>query len=268
MKEKEFCEICRKNVEYTVRERNAITKLNNTEVNYIEKYATCNNCGEEIFVDKLNDINLLEMQKQYRIVNKIISKEGIEKLCESLHTDKRSLSKLLGWKETLLEDYCSGKYLPTVKNSNLLKEMYKKKKRVVFFLDGTYLYIEQSLVYDTDLVDWFFTCCDKEGKRYLVLATDPVENGRYIIIQPKISDLLSMIEGKMEMRDIYKTVSSFWEVYVHDENVAKDNVEKKDIDKIDYSVLPFEGAYYDITDTSIKKYCQKLKKQMRLEQEH
>lgn len=262
MKEKEFCEICRKNVEYTVRERNTITKLNNTEVNYKEKYATCNNCGEEIFVDKLNDINLLEMQKQYRIVNKIISKEGIEKLCESLHTDKRSLSKLLGWKETLLEDYCSGKYLPTVKNSNLLKEMYKKKKRVVFFLDGTYLYIEESLVYDTDLVDWFFTCCDKECKRYLVLATDPVENGRYIIIQPKISDLLSMIEGKMEMRDIYKTVSSFWEVLVHDENIAKDCMEKKSIDEIDYSVLPFKGAYYDITDDSVKKYCQKLKKQM------
>lgn len=262
MKEKEFCEICRKNVEYTVRERNTITKLNNTEVNYIEKYATCNNCGEEIFVDKLNDINLLEMQKQYRIVNKIISKEGIEKLCESLHTDKRSLSKLLGWKETLLDDYCSGKYLPTVKNSNLLKEMYKKKKRVVFFLDGTYLYIEESLVYDTDLVDWFFTCCDKECKRYLVLATDPVENGRYIIIQPKISDLLSMIEGKMEMRDIYKTVSSFWEVLVHDENIAKDCMEKKSIDEIDYSVLPFKGAYYDITDDSVKKYCQKLKKQM------
>ncbi len=267
MKEKEFCENCRKSVNYTVRERNATTNFNNTEVNYIEKYATCNNCGGEIFVDKLNDINLLEMQKQYRVVNKIISKEGIEKLCKSLHTDKRSLSKLLGWKETLLEDYCSGKYLPTVENSDLLKEMHKKN-RIVFFLGGTYLYVEESLVYDTDLVNWFFTCCDTKGKRYLVLATDPVENGRYIIIQPKISDLLSMIEGKIEMRDIYKTVSSFWEVFVHDENIAKDCVKKKSISEIDNSVLPFEGEYYDITDTFIKKYCQKLKKQMRLEQKH
>lgn len=264
MKEKEFCENCRKSVNYTVRERNATTNLNNTEVNYIEKYATCNNCGGEIFVDELNDDNLLEMHKQYRIVNKIISKEGIEKLCKSLHTDKRSLSKLLGWKETLLEDYCSGKYLPTVENSDLLKEMHKKN-RIVFFLGGTYLYVEESLVYDTDLVNWFFTCCDVKGKRYLVLATDPVENGRYIIIQPKISDLLSMIEGKIEMRDIYKTVNSFWEVFVHDENIAKDCVKKKSISEIDYSVLPFEGAYYDITDNSIKKYCQKLKKQIRLE---
>lgn len=267
MKEKEFCENCRKSVNYTVRERNATTNLNNTEVNYIEKYATCNNCGGEIFVDELNDDNLLEMHKQYRIVNKIISKEGIEKLCKSLHTDKRSLSKLLGWKETLLEDYCSGKYLPTVENSDLLKEMHKKN-RIVFFLGGTYLYVEESLVYDTDLVNWFFTCCDVKGKRYLVLATDPVENGRYIIIQPKISDLLSMIEGKIEMRDIYKTVSSFWEVFVHDENIAKDCVKKKSISEIDYSVLPFEGAYYDISDNSIKKYCQKLKKQIRLEQKH
>ena len=128
--------------------------------------------------------------------------------------------------------------------------------------------MEESLVYDTDLVNWFFTCCDTKGKRYLVLATDPVENGRYIIIQPKISDLLSMIEGKIEMRDIYKTVSSFWEVFVHDENIAKDCVKKKSISEIDYSVLPFEGAYYDISDNSIKKYCQKLKKQMRLEQKH
>lgn len=267
MKEKEFCENCRKSVNYTVRERNATTNLNNTEVNYIEKYATCNNCGGEIFVDELNDDNLLEMHKQYRVVNKIISKEGIEKLCKSLHTDKRSLSKLLGWKETLLEDYCSGKYLPTVENSDLLKEMHKKN-RIVFFLGGTYLYVEESLVYDTDLVNWFFTCCDTKGKRYLVLATDPVENGRYIIIQPKISDLLSMIEGKIEMRDIYKTVSSFWEVFVHDENIAKDCVKKKSISEIDNSVLPFEGEYYDITDTFIKKYCQKLKKQMRLEQKH
>ena len=267
MKEKEFCENCRKSVNYTVRERNATTNLNNTEVNYIEKYATCNNCGGEIFVDELNDDNLLEMHKQYRVVNKIISKEGIEKLCKSLHTDKRSLSKLLGWKETLLEDYCSGKYLPTVENSDLLKEMHKKN-RIVFFLGGTYLYVEESLVYDTDLVNWFFICCDVKGKRYLVLATDPVENGRYIIIQPKISDLLSMIEGKIEMRDIYKTVSSFWEVFVHDENIAKDCVKKKSISEIDYSVLPFEGAYYDISDNSIKKYCQKLKKQIRLEQKH
>ena len=267
MKEKEFCENCRKSVNYTVRERNATTNLNNTEVNYIEKYATCNNCGGEIFVDELNDDNLLEMHKQYRVVNKIISKEGIEKLCKSLHTDKRSLSKLLGWKETLLEDYCSEKYLPTVENSDLLKEMHKEN-RIVFFLGGTYLYVEESLVYDTDLVNWFFTCCDVKGKRYLVLATDPVENGRYIIIQPKISDLLSMIEGKIEMRDIYKTVSSFWEVFVHDENIAKDCVKKKSISEIDYSVSPFEGAYYDISDNSIKKYCQKLKKQIRLEQKH
>lgn len=258
MKEKEFCETCRKNIAYTVHKRKVISKLNNTDVKYVEKYATCNNCGEEVFVSKLNDINLLEMQKQYRIANKIISKKEIEKLCESLDTDKRSLSKLLGWKETLLEDYCSGKYLPTIKNSNLLKEMYKKKNRIAFFLDGTYIYVEELLVYDPGLMDWLFTCCDIEGKRYLVLA-DPLKIGRYIIIQPKNSDLLSMIEGKIKMRDICKTVSSFWEVYINYENTAKDSVKKKSIDKMDYFVVPLESEYYHILDSSVKKYCRKLK---------
>lgn len=72
MKEKKvFCEECRKLVNYNISEKETTRKLKDTNVRFIEKIATCCECGYEVYVDELNDLNLDELYSQYRIANDV-----------------------------------------------------------------------------------------------------------------------------------------------------------------------------------------------------
>lgn len=52
-----LCWKCKKLVPYTIYERNRIRNCNGIEVRYIEQYARCNDCHEEIWVPGLDDQN-------------------------------------------------------------------------------------------------------------------------------------------------------------------------------------------------------------------
>lgn len=125
MKEKKiFCEECRKLVNYKISEKETTRKLKDTNVKFIEKIATCCECGYEVYVDELNDLNLDELYNQYRIANDVITLNKIRQIPEMYDIGKRPLSIVLGWGEQTFTRYYDG-YIPTQQYSKLLETIFE-----------------------------------------------------------------------------------------------------------------------------------------------
>jgi len=62
-----FCPECRKDIynNFTIKERPINKTIRCRKIKWVEKYATCNFCGEEIWIAELQDKNLEELYNRY-----------------------------------------------------------------------------------------------------------------------------------------------------------------------------------------------------------
>ena len=57
-----LCGNCRKITDYTLHSRVASHEIRGKEIIFHEKYATCNECGDEVTVPSLDDENTKELE--------------------------------------------------------------------------------------------------------------------------------------------------------------------------------------------------------------
>jgi len=135
--EKVYCDICRKEVEYNVREVSRDKEVRGEEFTFTAEEAYCEECGEEVFIAEIRDRNLERLDLAYREKAGIIKVEEIERILEKYNTGKRPLSKLLGWGETTLTRYLEGdiplesysdKLKRVLKNHNYMKRVAEENK--------------------------------------------------------------------------------------------------------------------------------------------
>ena len=127
-------------------------------------------------------------------------------------------------------------------------------KELCFIVDGKELYLEHVLV-DFNEIPVFYVCShDKE--RYTVLCTD-IENEEYIIVKSPLWRLCDLLNGTLEMKEIFTKENFYWRVKAGDE-VADDDVRKEPVDTLEPSLLPDRGAYYAITNEGTKNYLSLL----------
>lgn len=122
MNNRAFCENCRKDVEYTVENRTMVGSLKNDDIEYNGKIARCAVCGDEVYIDEINDFNLKALYDAYRKASGIITQEEIMEIPEKYEIGKRPLSLLLGWGEMTFSRYSDG-YVPTKQYSDTLKRI-------------------------------------------------------------------------------------------------------------------------------------------------
>lgn len=119
-----FCEACRKNVGYIVKEQQMEGSLRGECYHYSGKTACCEECKAELDIAEVNDYNLNALYEAYREKNEIISLDKILKIPVKYAIGKRPLSLLLGWGEQTFLQYCEGD-LPTKQNSETLLKIYQ-----------------------------------------------------------------------------------------------------------------------------------------------
>ncbi len=115
-----FCPECRQDVIYVVKEKRESAELKGDLYEFMAQIAYCEQCGQEVFVPELEDVNLKELYDTYRQKNDIISLEKIQSLPEKYNMGKRPLSLLLGWGEQTFSRYYDGD-MPTKQYSEILK---------------------------------------------------------------------------------------------------------------------------------------------------
>ncbi|MCX7903265.1 MAG: DUF4065 domain-containing protein [Caloramator sp.] len=123
---KVYCPNCNEYVEYKVKQ-NLIKEYKGKEVNIVENIAYCKKCGEDLFVEKIEEDNLKRLYEKYRQVADLINPEQIIKLREKYGLSQRELGAILGWGKMTINRYERGG-LPSQSHSDLLKLMLEDEE--------------------------------------------------------------------------------------------------------------------------------------------
>lgn len=146
-KSKVFCEECRKDVDYKIKEKQMEGTLRGETYYYTGKAAYCAECGSEIYVAEVNDFNLKGLYDAFREKNGIISLEEIQAITEKYAIGKRPLSLLLGWGEQTFSRYCDGD-MPTKQYSEILKKIYADPYYYLDILEKNKVHLKTSAAYE------------------------------------------------------------------------------------------------------------------------
>jgi putative zinc finger/helix-turn-helix YgiT family protein len=99
----------------------------------------CNNCGEELFDEKLEEDNLSRAYEEYRKKKDIIRADEIRQIREKYGLSQRTLGKILGWGEITIHRYESGaipdlshhKILRLLEDPNIVKTLVADVKALI-----------------------------------------------------------------------------------------------------------------------------------------
>ena len=117
----DFCTHCRKETEYSLSKKDIKKIIKDKEYNFKITDAVCKECGKEISVPGLIDLNTKEIDQQYRDDEDIISIEDIKKLMKLYHIGKAPLSLALGFGEITIKRYIAGQ-IPSKEYSNIMRK--------------------------------------------------------------------------------------------------------------------------------------------------
>lgn len=116
---KVYCPYCKKEVEYKI-EKRELKEFRGIEVNTFENVAICNECNQDLYVNKIEDENNERIYKIYREKANIIKSEDIVKLREKYDISQRELTAILGLGKMTINRYERGG-LPTKSQSDYIK---------------------------------------------------------------------------------------------------------------------------------------------------
>lgn len=126
---KVYCPYCKKEVEYKI-EKRELKEFRGIEVNTFENVAICNECNQDLYVNKIEDKNNEKIYKIYREKANIIKAEDIVKLREKYDISQRELTAILGFGKMTINRYERGG-LPTKSQSDYIKLLIENEDRFI-----------------------------------------------------------------------------------------------------------------------------------------
>ena len=133
---KVYCPYCKKEVEYKIEQRE-LKEFRGIEVNTFENVAICNECNQDLYVNKIEDENNERIYKIYREKANIIKAEDIVKLREKYDISQRELTALLGFGKMTINRYERGG-LPTKSQSDYIKLLIENEDKFIEKVNEAY----------------------------------------------------------------------------------------------------------------------------------
>lgn len=118
---RDYCINCRKETTYTLKKQEIRKVIKDKEYTFLITVAVCNECGEEISLPGLLDLNIKEIDSQYREKENLITIEDINKLLKIYDIGKGPLALVLGFGEVTIKRYLDGQ-VPSLEYSNIMKK--------------------------------------------------------------------------------------------------------------------------------------------------
>ncbi|MBN2879967.1 MAG: DUF4065 domain-containing protein [Clostridia bacterium] len=134
---KVYCDNCKNNVEYSIR-KNYIEEYKNCKVNVLENIGVCNSCQKDVFVEELENANLLRLYDKYREINNLITRDDIIKLREKYNISQRDLTAILGWGKMTINRYERGA-LANKSHNDILKIIIADDIKFYEMVDNAFL---------------------------------------------------------------------------------------------------------------------------------
>lgn len=130
-------------------------------------------------------------------------------------------------------------------------------KKIEFIVDDNELSLEKNIV--TINIPLLFTCIDDNRQKYLVLCFDD-ENLKYLIAKTTNSDLINMLNSRIDMREPFKKSQQLW-IVESSFDIEDDEVLNVKYNEVSEDILPRAGAYLELKNPSIEEYIRELERE-------
>ena len=214
---KVYCPYCKKEVEYKIEQRE-LKEFRGIEVNTFENVAICNECNQDLYVNKIEDENNERIYKIYREKANVIKAEDIVKLREKYDISQRELTAILGFGKMTINRYERGG-LPTKSQSDYIKLLIENEDKFIEKVNEAYE--------NNNITEKTYKKIVSEGqeeniskkrvqeniRRYLkeVLNREPdIYNGYKSLDLEKVENIISYIASKVKNLTITSLNKYLW----------------------------------------------------------
>lgn len=139
-RETDFCVECREISSYSLQKRCVTKNIRGENLTFEITCAVCDTCGGFMSVPGIIDLNVHEIDEQYRKLKGLVSIEDIHTLMELYNIGKAPLSIVLGFGEITITRYLLGQ-VPSKEYSNIIRNALSSP-----------VYMEQKLLENKDRV--------------------------------------------------------------------------------------------------------------------
>ncbi len=117
-----YCISCRKETIFNFIKTDILKNIRGKDYSFSVTSAVCSECGTEMNPPGLTDRNILEVDRQYRNYENLVSIGDIEKLMNLYNIGKAPLSLVLGFGEITVTRYLDGQ-IPSKEYSEVIKDV-------------------------------------------------------------------------------------------------------------------------------------------------
>ena len=181
-----FCIECGDYKPFTVKTTREEITVRGITFSYLEQTAYCSECGDEVYVPELNDINVQAREDAYRKASRLITVSEVNELLKKYNIGAGPLAKLLGFGDVTINRYLGGQ-IPSKEHSEKLLE-----------LRASHSIMEEYLENGKDLITpvAYQKCREAIDKLKALYGTNKIEViARYILC--KSSDITPMALQKL-----------------------------------------------------------------------
>ena len=130
----DFCTHCRNERAYTLRKKIVKKEIKDKTYDFKIIVAICEECGEEMDIPGLLDLNMKAIDEQYRRAEGLVSIEDINRIMAIYNIGKAPLSTALGFGEITITRYLSGQ-IPSKEYSDVIKKVLSTPNYMIKLLN-------------------------------------------------------------------------------------------------------------------------------------
>lgn len=130
----DFCTSCRKETSYRICKKNVKKVIKDKSYEFEISIAVCDECGKEMDIPGLLDLNIKSIDEQYRQTEGLISIDDIQKIMDIYNIGKAPLSVALGFGEITITRYLAGQ-MPSKEYSDIIKKALSSPNYMIKLLN-------------------------------------------------------------------------------------------------------------------------------------
>lgn len=134
-KKKAYCIHCGEMREYKLKTSREETTVRGTTFSYLENTAFCTECGEEVYIPEINDMNVQAREDAYRKASHLITISEVREILEKYAIGAGPLALLMGFGEVTITRYLGGQ-IPSREHSEKLLEVRASHKKMEEYLEA------------------------------------------------------------------------------------------------------------------------------------
>jgi putative zinc finger/helix-turn-helix YgiT family protein len=146
-----FCSACTKDVEVRIEERQEVLPVRGEDVEVDASVAVCTECGEDVWVDELEDATLARAFDAYRARHHLLLPTEMRRIRQQWGLGQRAFSQLLGWGEISLHRYEKGSLQDSAHDAQLRMAEHPENVRILLESNGDRLTPKQRQVVESRL---------------------------------------------------------------------------------------------------------------------